>query len=82
MEVHTMIKPEARKVDTDVSELIGRHIATHQPQTTDPRDDDFGTVSDVADLMDMAKPGLDGNEEAAINRLRLALEAEETHTPH
>lgn len=78
---------DARKVDEDVCELIGRHAATHHLRatklqyaiggSTGPLDEDFDTTSEIGELLDMAQPNLDGDEQAAIDRLRAALEAEE-----
>jgi hypothetical protein len=81
---------DVRKVDEDVCELIGRHAATHHLRaeklqyaitgSNDPLNEDFETTSEITELLDMAQPNLDGDEQAAIDRLRAALVAEEART--
>ena len=61
-------EPDVRKIDEEVSELIARHVEAHHRRDEEPE-----VVVEVSEFLKMAQPELDGDEQAAIDRLRAAL---------
>lgn len=87
----TKVRPGISMIDDEVCDLIAHYTATHHLQAekrhfaetgdSGPIDEERETASEVAALLKMARPNLDGDEQAAINRLRDALRARLARTP-
>lgn len=79
----TMSVPGIRKIDEDVCELVAKHVEAHHRRaerlhyaetgSTGPIDEERETFAEISRLLKMAQPELDGDEQAAIERLRAAL---------
>lgn len=87
----TMARPKRITIDEDVCELIAHHAAAHHLRAeklqyaetgqAGPIDEERETASEVAKLLKLAQADLDGDEQAAIERLRDALRAELARMP-
>ncbi|HLU37725.1 MAG TPA: hypothetical protein VKZ61_18305 [Thermomicrobiales bacterium] len=75
--------PGISKIDEDVCKLVARHIEAHHRRaerlhyaetgSTGPIDEEQEAFDEISRLIRMAQPELDGDEQAAIERLRAAL---------
>jgi hypothetical protein len=86
IEMAALTKPNTLTMDDDLCELIARDVTAHHHRaekrhfaetgTTGPIDEERETADEVIRLLKLANPGLDGDERAAIERLKAALEGD------
>lgn len=84
----TVTRPGFTALDEELSEQIAAHAAAYQRRAekrhfaetgmVDPINKDREATEEVLRLLEMARPELDGDEEAAMHRLLDALEETET----
>ena len=83
----TLAKPTNRTIDDELQEAIARHAAAHHIRAekrhyaetglVEPIDEEQEAAEELATLLRMARPELDGDEQAALLRLKDALEKED-----
>lgn len=88
----TTTRPDETGLDQELREHIARHAAAHhlraeklhyaETGVDEPIDEELETTEEISTLLQMARPDLDGDEQAAMVRLLDALEDDEAHTHH